>query len=109
MMEEKLGRFLERDEVVHHINGDHSDDRIENLIVLKQGEHTKIHYDPSRFRLTPMKGEKNLSAKLTEEKVRLMRARARAGESQSSLAKHFGVSIAAAQAAIRKRTWREVP
>lgn len=33
---------------VHHINGDHSDNRIENLVVLCRSCHGKVH--PNRFR-----------------------------------------------------------
>lgn len=43
VMEQQLGRFLRPDEVVHHKNGDHSDDRPENLVVMSQSEHAKTH------------------------------------------------------------------
>lgn len=43
IMEEYLERKLTADEVVHHINGDKTDNRIENLQVLKRGEHNRLH------------------------------------------------------------------
>lgn len=43
IMEEHLGRILEPDEIVHHINQDKSDNRIENLQVLSVSEHMKLH------------------------------------------------------------------
>ena len=43
VMEAVLGRHLERNEVVHHINRDKADDRIENLRVMTVGEHCALH------------------------------------------------------------------
>lgn len=36
VMEEHLGRSLEHDEHVYHVNGDSRDNRIDNLIVIKK-------------------------------------------------------------------------
>ena len=42
VMENHLGRKLNRSEVVHHINGDPHDNRVENLMILSQSEHMKM-------------------------------------------------------------------
>jgi len=44
VMEEYLGRKLLSSEVVHHINKDKQDNRIENLVVMNSREHNKLHY-----------------------------------------------------------------
>ena len=49
IVEKHLGRFLNDDEIVHHINGDHTDDRLENLQVMTRGEHNKVHYKGRKY------------------------------------------------------------
>lgn len=40
---EYIGRSLEHDEVVHHMNGDATDNRHENLLIMPDKQHRQLH------------------------------------------------------------------
>lgn len=45
LMEQFIGRKLSRNEVVHHINGDKRDNRLENLVIMPRWKHSGLHHE----------------------------------------------------------------
>lgn len=43
IMEQSIGRYLTKDEIVHHLNGIRDDNRIENLQIMDSGKHSTMH------------------------------------------------------------------
>ena len=43
LMERAIGRYLTEDEVVHHINHNRKDNRLENLMLMDKKEHMAMH------------------------------------------------------------------
>lgn len=43
VMEEFLGRKLSKNEHIHHLNGNKKDNKLENLILLTNSEHKRLH------------------------------------------------------------------
>jgi hypothetical protein len=44
IMSEHLQRPIASNEIIHHINGDARDDRLENLVMLTRASHTSFHH-----------------------------------------------------------------
>ena len=44
VMEKHFGRRLDEKEIVHHINYDSLDNRLENLEIMTRGDHNRLHF-----------------------------------------------------------------
>ena len=99
-MEQYLGRKLSPNEVVHHKNGDPTDNRIENLEVMSRSEHSRYH-----GRLNPPDAKVCLAAieanrgksclrgrKLTPDDVLHIREALSHGAGLRALAREYGVT-----------------
>lgn len=106
--EEKLGRLLRSDEVVHHINGVTNDDRPENLEVLPFGEHQRRHlavrYAGGKGRIY---GERISSHRLTSEQVREM-WRLSATMRNRDLAEKFSIDNGQVSRILRGKAWPHI-
>lgn len=104
LMELKLGRKLNSDEVVHHINEDIHDNRIENLELMSFSNHSSLHkrnVESHRYQYK--------LRKLTNEQAKQLRAMACEGNiSTMAIAKHFGIGHTTVRHIVAKECYSDV-
>ena len=47
VIERQIGKYLEPEQEVHHLDGDKTNNKIENLLVVSKTEHRRIHLQNS--------------------------------------------------------------
>ena len=50
VVEKSIGRYLTKEEIVHHINGEKHDNKLENLMVMNKPEHYWFHKNVDYYR-----------------------------------------------------------
>lgn len=100
IMEKHIGRKLDRREVVHHINGNIHDNRLENLQLMTLAEHGRLHRTgrglsaDTRKKLSEAASRQDHwnQSKLTREQVAEAARGVESGKSLRSTAKEYGLS-----------------
>ncbi len=99
---------------VRHLDGDCSNNRAENLAWGTRSDNVRdaVTHGTHRFVIPTNRrgrpGETNSSAKLSQDKVRAIRAFARAGESERKIAASFGMSPGQIHKIISGEAWAHV-
>ena len=116
VIEELLDVKLDKNQVVHHINGNKKDNRPENLEVMDWREHSRLH--ASRMVQTPeklrkvseaRKGKPNPTARqLKDEQVEAIVRALSGGVSVTALAAEYGVSDHVIRNIRDGKTYRDV-
>lgn len=112
IMEQFLDRKLDKNEVVHHIDGNKLNNDISNLEVMSLSDHSRLHMTGkklSNYTKNKMR-ENNInkppkSAKLSKNDIVDIRIRLSNGDSSSSISRDYGVHRAQISRIKNKISW----
>lgn len=99
IMEQAVGRKLCKNEVVHHINGDKTDNRLCNLEIMDRAEHSREHMknrtlkEETKQKISKsLKGIPSNGRKLSDEQVERIKSLHSENYSQREIAEIVGTN-----------------
>lgn len=113
LMEQYLGRKLNRNEVVHHKNGNKLDNRLENLEVKSLSEHSREHQiakivsEKTKQKISEaLKGHKSPRRKFSEDQIKQIKNLHEKGFSNRKIAALFNAGHQTIADIINNKTYR---
>jgi hypothetical protein len=116
VMEKFLFRKLSRYEVVHHINEDRFDNRIENLEVMTLAEHTSLHnqgrpknIEAAEKSSATQRGKRRANSVLSDKTVREIKNLRADGNGPTAIAKMYAIHKSTVIDIVKGRRYNHVP
>lgn len=118
-MEQKLGRKLRRDEVVHHIDEDPTNNDIDNLCIMSLSDHSRSHRlgkkmsteTKNKLSLANIGKPSGIPRKLTDEQIKYIKENYIPRDREfgaRALSKKFGTHHSTIESIVHEKTYRDI-